>query len=93
MDIVQKHGNSENCDNMNVALHPHYLPDLAPCSFSLFPRLKIKLKGNHFDTIKVTEAESKAVLKELTEHDFTMHLKIAEALEMELMFGWGLLLG
>jgi hypothetical protein len=35
---------------------------------SLFPRLKIKLKGLHFDTIEVIEAESQAVRD--TEQDF-----------------------
>jgi hypothetical protein len=38
--------------------------------FALFPRLKIKLKSRHFDTIEVMEAESQAVLNTLTEHDF-----------------------
>jgi hypothetical protein len=39
---------------------------------SLFPRLKIlvKLKGRHFDSTEVIEAESQAVLNTLTEHDF-----------------------
>jgi hypothetical protein len=32
--------------------------------------LKIKLKGRHFDTIEVIEAQSQAVLNTLTEHDF-----------------------
>jgi hypothetical protein len=32
--------------------------------------LKIKLKGRHFDTIELIEAESQAVLNTLTEHDF-----------------------
>jgi hypothetical protein len=32
--------------------------------------LKIKLKGSHFDTAEVIEAESQAVLNTLTEHDF-----------------------
>jgi hypothetical protein len=32
--------------------------------------LKIKLKGRHFVTIDVIEAESQAVLNTLTEHDF-----------------------
>jgi hypothetical protein len=32
--------------------------------------LKIKLRGRHFDTIEVTEAESQAVLNTLTELDF-----------------------
>jgi hypothetical protein len=43
--------------------HPTYLT-------FLFPRLKIKLKGSHFDTVEVIEAESQAVLNTLTEHDF-----------------------
>jgi hypothetical protein len=38
--------------------------------FSLLPRLKIKLKGRHLDTIDVIEAESQALLNTLTEHDF-----------------------
>jgi hypothetical protein len=36
--------------------HPPYLPDLAPCDFSLSP-IKDKLNGCHFDTIEVIEAE------------------------------------
>jgi hypothetical protein len=36
----------------------------------LFPRLKIKLKGRHFDTTEVIEAESQAVLNTHTELDF-----------------------
>jgi hypothetical protein len=38
--------------------------------FSLFPRLKIRLKGRHFDTNEVIEANLRAVLNTLTEHDF-----------------------
>jgi hypothetical protein len=32
--------------------------------------MKIKLKGRHFDTLEVIEAESQEVLNILTEHDF-----------------------
>jgi hypothetical protein len=32
--------------------------------------LKIKLKGHHFGTIEVMEAESQAVLNTLTKHEF-----------------------
>jgi hypothetical protein len=32
--------------------------------------LKIKLKGHHFDTIKVIKAELQGVLNTLTEHHF-----------------------
>jgi hypothetical protein len=55
---------------MIIVPPPSYSPDLVPCDFSLFPLLKIKLKGGCFDTIKVIEAESQAVLNTLREHDF-----------------------
>ena len=32
--------------------HPPYSPDLAPCDFFLFPKLKRTLKGHRFDDIK-----------------------------------------
>jgi hypothetical protein len=47
---------------MTFVLYPPHSPDFTPCDFALFPRLKIKLKGHHFDTIEVIEAESQAVL-------------------------------
>jgi histone-lysine N-methyltransferase SETMAR len=28
--------------------HPPYSPDLSPCNFYLYPKLKSKLKGHHF---------------------------------------------
>jgi hypothetical protein len=37
--------------------------------------LKIKLKGDNFDTTEVPEAESQAVLNTLTEHDFQDAIK------------------
>jgi hypothetical protein len=37
---------------------------------SMFLRLKIKLKGHHFDTVEVMVADSQAVLNTLTEHNF-----------------------
>jgi hypothetical protein len=47
--------------NMTLVLHTPY--------FSLFPRLKIKLKGRHFDTVELIEAESQTVLNTATEHE------------------------
>jgi hypothetical protein len=38
--------------------------------FCLFRQLKMKLKGCHFDTFEVIEADLQAVLNTLTEHDF-----------------------
>jgi hypothetical protein len=51
---------------MTVIPHPPFLPELAPCDFSLFPQLK----GRHFNTIEMIEADLQAVLNTLTEHDF-----------------------
>jgi hypothetical protein len=58
-------------NNMTVGPHPPH--------FSLFLRLKVKLKRRHFDTTEVIEAESQAMLNTLTEHDF----QDTEALETE----------
>jgi hypothetical protein len=49
-------------NNITVVPHPPY--------FSLFPRLKIKLKGRNFYTNEVIEVESQAVPNTLREHDF-----------------------
>jgi hypothetical protein len=46
-----------------------------PPRCSLFPLPKIKLKGRHFDTFEVTEAESQAVSNTLTVNDFQDEFK------------------
>jgi hypothetical protein len=52
--------------------------------------LNIKLKGCHFDTIEVVEAESQAVLNTFTEHDLQDTCKkLAEALGMVYTRGKG----
>jgi hypothetical protein len=53
-------------NNMTVVSHPPNTPDLSPCDFFQFPRLK----GRHFDTLEVIEAELRVVPNTLTEHDF-----------------------
>jgi hypothetical protein len=55
---------------MAVIPHPPYSPDLAPCEFFLFPKMKLKLKGHRFDTIEEIQAESQRVLDTLTEKNF-----------------------
>jgi predicted helicase len=56
--------------------------------------LNIKLKGPHFDTIEVMEAESQAVLNTLTEHDFQdAFKKMAETLGTVHTHGKGLIRG
>ncbi|KAL4091658.1 hypothetical protein QTP88_026315 [Uroleucon formosanum] len=36
---------------ISVLQHPPYSPDLAPCDFFLFPKIKSFLKGTHFQTV------------------------------------------
>jgi hypothetical protein len=43
---------------MAVIPHPMYSPDLAPCDFFLFPKMKLKLKGCRFDTTEEIQAKS-----------------------------------
>ncbi|UYV73727.1 hypothetical protein LAZ67_11000534 [Cordylochernes scorpioides] len=50
--------------------HPPYSPDLAPNDFSLYPKLKMKLKGREFDNVDMIQAESKATLRNLSKNDF-----------------------
>ena len=35
-----------------MASHPPYSPDLAPCDFFLFPRMKRDLKGKRFQNVE-----------------------------------------
>jgi hypothetical protein len=37
---------------MTTALYPPYSPDLAPCNFFLFPRMKSDLKGKRFQNVE-----------------------------------------
>jgi hypothetical protein len=65
--ITFHHGIFFTKNNITVIPNPPFL--------SLFLRLKIKLKGRHFDTTEVTEAELLAALNTLTEHDFQDEFK------------------
>jgi hypothetical protein len=46
------------------------LLDLAPCDFTLFPKLKIKPKGRRFETLSDIQRESQAVLDSIKENYF-----------------------
>ncbi|EFN76727.1 Histone-lysine N-methyltransferase SETMAR, partial [Harpegnathos saltator] len=50
--------------------HPPYSPDLAPCDFWLFPKLKLAMKGNRFDTIPVIQKTSTAILKAIPTDEY-----------------------
>ena len=46
--------------------HPPYSPDLTPCDFCLFP----KLRGCHYETIKEIKEAVRKVIDTLTQEDF-----------------------
>lgn len=56
--------------NITVIPHPPYSPDLAPCDYFLFPKLKSRMKGRRFDTVEEIQAEAQEVLNALTPGDF-----------------------
>ena len=51
---------------INTVLHPPYSPDLAPCDFWLFP----KLRGCHYETIEEMKEAVMKLIDTLTQEDF-----------------------
>ena len=49
---------------------PPYSPDLAPCDFWLFPKLKEKLRGCHCETIEEMKEAVMKVIDMLTQENF-----------------------
>jgi transposase len=56
--------------NLAAVRHPPYSPDLAPCDFWLFPKLKMTLKGKRFETIEDIKSNTTDRLKLLKKEDF-----------------------
>ena len=50
--------------------HPPYRPDLAPCNFCLFPKVKEKLRGWRYETIDEMKEAVTKVIDTLTQEDF-----------------------
>jgi len=50
--------------------HPPYSPDLAPCDFALFPKLKGELKGKRFQDFSELQQEARNVLYSYPEEWF-----------------------
>ena len=55
--------------NITVCPHPPYSPNLAPCNFWLFPKVKMTMKGKHFESIQDNEAATTAQLGQQGSHD------------------------
>jgi histone-lysine N-methyltransferase SETMAR len=57
-------------NNMVIVPHPPYSTDLAPCDLAMFPKLKMILKGQHFETVSDIQRELQALLNSIKENDF-----------------------
>jgi transposase len=54
--------------NIPVVPHPPYSPDLAPCDFFLFPRLKRTLKGKRFQDVAEIQLNKTRQLQAIRKH-------------------------
>jgi len=57
-------------NSMTQLLHPPYSPDLAPCDFFLFPRMKKVLKGKRFADVEEVKKKTTEALKGITLQEF-----------------------
>ena len=60
---------------VEILAHPAYSPDLAPCDFFLFPELKKRIRGHHFQSSEEVNNAVMGILKTLSEEGF---LKVFE---------------
>jgi len=65
--------------NITVVEQPPYLPDLAPCDFFLFPKIKSVLKGTHLMSVENVKAKTAEILNSLTEHDLQICFELLAA--------------
>lgn len=57
-------------NSTHIVPQPPYSPDLAPCDFWLFPKLKRPLRGNRFDSIEEIQRASARALKDIPKSDY-----------------------
>lgn len=55
---------------INMLPHPPYSPDLAPCNFFIFPRLKSELWGRDFRRLVEMQEAVKLVLRRIPQEEF-----------------------
>ncbi len=59
---------------MNLLAHPPYSPDLAPCDYFLFPRIKKELGGIRHANLQEMKAAVMRVMRKIPPEDFTSAL-------------------
>lgn len=57
-------------ERVELLPHPPYSPDLAPCDFFLFPRIKKELKGKRFDKVENLARAVQAVVEGIPKEDY-----------------------
>jgi len=57
-------------NNITTLPHPPYSPDLAPCDFFLFPKLKTHLKGHRFRRVENVQAAATKALNNISNEGF-----------------------
>ena len=50
--------------------HPLYSPDLAPCDYWLFPKIKGVLKGSHFEGVEDIKEHVTSTLRSIKKEEF-----------------------
>ena len=55
---------------LKILPHPAYSPDLSPCDFFLFPKLKETLRGRRFETEEKLDGAVQGRLRELSKNGF-----------------------
>jgi [histone H3]-lysine36 N-dimethyltransferase SETMAR len=61
--FLAKHG-------IPVVSQPPYSPDLAPCDFFLFPKIKMALKGKRFQDVDEIKQNATEQLRGVSKNDF-----------------------
>jgi hypothetical protein len=61
--------------NSTVCPHPPSSLDLAPCTFWLFTKVKMTIKGKHFELIQAIEAATTVQLKTIMKQDFQYYFR------------------
>ena len=56
--------------DIKTVRYPLYNPDVAPCDFYLFPKLKEKLRGSRYETIEEIKESVTKVIDTLTQEYF-----------------------
>lgn len=57
-------------NDMTPVPHPPYSPDLAPCDFFLFPRMKREMKGKRFADVAEVKKKTTEALSSITKDEF-----------------------